>query len=78
MPRTSKTSTAGKPSRGKLSGLGVRPLGTGKSVRGTPARQTNALKSIFRVGGSGGGTTANFKNRGTNIGGGGGGGNLGK
>lgn len=76
MPRTSKTSTAGKPSRGKLGGLSTRPVGTGKSVRGTPARQTNALKAIFRVGGSGGGSTANFKNRGTKIGGSGSGSNL--
>lgn len=78
MPRTSKNSTSGKPSRGKLGGLGTRPLGTGKSVRGTPARQTNALKKIFQVGGSGGANTANFKSRGVKIGGGGGGGNLGK
>lgn len=76
MPRTSKTSTSGKPKRGSLKQTA--PLGRGKSVRGTPARQTNALKSIFRVGGSGGGKTANFggKTKGTKIGGAGGGSNL--
>ena len=76
MPRTSKTSTSGSPKRGSLKQTA--PLGRGKSVRGTPARQTNALKKIFRVGGSGGGSTANFgKNtKGTRIGGGGGGNTL--